>query len=263
MCLEFLYPEAKKKAITFSYDDGQVYDERLIDIFNKYHMKATFHLNSGTLNKEGYVKSNALKELYKGHEVACHGKNHKYLGQLTKEQLINEIWEDRKNLEGYIEQPVVGMSYAFGEYSMGIKQTLAQLGIKYSRTVESTQGFGIPGDFMCWHPTCHHNDSIMEKADVFLNMPEYMKIPLFYIWGHSFEFARENNWHVIEKFCEKVSFKEDVWYATNLEIEHYINAMRHVTVSTDEKMYINNADISIWAEYEGQVIELKPGYTKL
>ena len=263
MSLDFLYPEAKRKAITFSYDDGQVYDERLVEIFNKHKLKGTFHLNSGTLNKDGFVKSSQLQVLYKGHEVACHGKNNKYLAQLTKEQMINEIWEDRRNLEGYMEYPVVGMSYAFGEYSSDLKQVLMCLGIKYSRTVQSTQGFGIPSDFLCWHPTCHHNNQIMEKAETFINTPGYMKMPLFYIWGHSFEFERENNWSVIENFCEKISFQEDVWYATNLEIEHYINAMRHIIVSTDGKMYINNADISVWAEYEGRAIELRPGYNKL
>ena len=30
MGIEFLYPNGKKKAITFSYDDGQTYDEDLV-----------------------------------------------------------------------------------------------------------------------------------------------------------------------------------------------------------------------------------------
>ena len=42
----------KMKAITFSYDDGVTQDKRLIEIFNKYGLKATFNLNSGLLGKE-------------------------------------------------------------------------------------------------------------------------------------------------------------------------------------------------------------------
>ena len=34
-----------KKALTFSYDDGVTQDIRLIEIFNKYNLKATFNLN--------------------------------------------------------------------------------------------------------------------------------------------------------------------------------------------------------------------------
>ena len=263
MGIEFLYPNGKKKAITFSYDDGQIYDEDLVELFNRYNVKGTFHLNSGSLDKNGFVKSSELQEIYRGHEVACHGKDHKYLLQLTKEQLVTEIWEDRRNLEVYINQPVIGMSYAFGEYSNEVMQVLGNLGIKYSRTVQSTQGFGVPSNFMLWHPTCHHNEISMDKVNTFLDVPGYMRMPLFYIWGHSFEFARENNWEVIERFCERISGKEDTWYATNLEIEHYINAIRHMIVSVDQQTYINNSDTSVWAEYEGQLIELKPGYTKL
>ena len=37
----------KKKAVTFSYDDGVEQDRRLIALFNKYGMKATFNQKSG------------------------------------------------------------------------------------------------------------------------------------------------------------------------------------------------------------------------
>ena len=39
----------KKKAITFSFDDGVSQDIRLIELFNKYGLKGTFNLNSGFL----------------------------------------------------------------------------------------------------------------------------------------------------------------------------------------------------------------------
>ncbi len=37
--MEYLYPGGLAKAITFSYDDGQVYDRRLIEIFNQAGFK--------------------------------------------------------------------------------------------------------------------------------------------------------------------------------------------------------------------------------
>ena len=48
--MEYLYPGGLAKAITFSYDDGQVYDRRLIEIFNQAGFKGTFHLTSGNLD---------------------------------------------------------------------------------------------------------------------------------------------------------------------------------------------------------------------
>jgi peptidoglycan/xylan/chitin deacetylase (PgdA/CDA1 family) len=35
----------KKKAITFSFDDGVLQDIRTIEILDKYGLKATFNLN--------------------------------------------------------------------------------------------------------------------------------------------------------------------------------------------------------------------------
>ena len=41
-----------RKALTFSYDDGIEQDRKLVDIFNKYGMKATFNLNTGIQSNE-------------------------------------------------------------------------------------------------------------------------------------------------------------------------------------------------------------------
>ena len=41
----------KYKALTFSFDDGNFDDIRLIKIMNKYGIKGTFNINSGK-NKE-------------------------------------------------------------------------------------------------------------------------------------------------------------------------------------------------------------------
>ena len=67
----------KMKAITFSYDDGVTQDKRLIEIFDKYDLKATFNLNSELLGKDGSLirdnklvshiknKPGEIKEIYK------------------------------------------------------------------------------------------------------------------------------------------------------------------------------------------------------
>lgn len=35
MTVQFLFPEGKRQALTFSYDDAQIHDRRLVDIFNQ------------------------------------------------------------------------------------------------------------------------------------------------------------------------------------------------------------------------------------
>ena len=49
------FPEFRRKAVTLSYDDGTIYDEKLIGILNQYGLKATFNLNSGLFFPEGGV----------------------------------------------------------------------------------------------------------------------------------------------------------------------------------------------------------------
>ena len=42
--IEFLFPEGKDKAVTFSYDDAQIYDRRLVSIFDQYGMLSLIHI---------------------------------------------------------------------------------------------------------------------------------------------------------------------------------------------------------------------------
>ena len=81
-----LFPQGKRKAFTLSYDDGITQDRRLVELFNEYHVKATFNLNPGLFGRKGtvaagkkevpHVKVDAQEAavLYKGHETAAHGQ---------------------------------------------------------------------------------------------------------------------------------------------------------------------------------------------
>ena len=101
--MRFVYPKGLRKALTFSYDDGQVYDRRLAELFRSHGMKATFHLNSGSLDphsgNETFVGVEELKTVYDGHEIACHGVQHRNPTGLTRQQLLFELQADRKTLE--------------------------------------------------------------------------------------------------------------------------------------------------------------------
>ena len=71
-----------KKIITFSFDDGTVYDEPLIKMLNKYGLKATFNINTGLIpnvnqnDHTKYLSFEKMKQLYVGHELAAHGYKH-------------------------------------------------------------------------------------------------------------------------------------------------------------------------------------------
>lgn len=261
--MRFLYPGGLRKALTFSYDDGQIFDRRLAEILRSHGMKGTFHLNSGRLDpgrgNDTFVGAEELTETYAGHEIACHGVDHRYPTLLTEQQLVLEIQEDRKTLEKLTGGLVQGMSYAYGNYDDGVIRVAKALGIKYSRTVNSTGSFFPPADFMQWHPTCHHNDSLPERGDSFLNVPDFVELPLMYVWGHSYEFGYSGDWSIIEDFVEKMAGKEDIWYATNMEIYTYINAVRQQEFSADGNTMYNPTAVGVWVSTREGCLEVKPG----
>ncbi len=264
--MRFEFPNGKRKALTFSYDDGQIFDRKLVEIFNKYGMKATFHLNSGILGVdrgfEAFVTREEVAELYKGHEVAVHGVQHKGLTGLSKHQMILELEDDRKALEALTGTMVQGMSYAFGAYNGDVIEVARSLGIKYSRTVNNTNGFFPPADFMAWNPTCHHDGDLEGLAERFLNMPSWEELPVLYVWGHSYEFGRKNDYSVIEQFAEKLAGKEDTWYATNIEICEYIEATRKQEFSADGLTMKNPTALTVYVSTKEGLIEVKPGECK-
>lgn len=254
MKFDILFPEGKTKACTFSYDDGQIFDRRLAALFDAYQLKATFHLNSGSIGRDSYVGWDELKEIYKNHEVSCHGYSHPYFTQLSKGSIVEEILEDKKCLEAAVKYPVRGMSYPYGIYSDKLIESAKVLGMEYSRTVEDTNSFGLPVDFMKWHPTCHHNKASDALVEQFLNPPGYMRLPLFYIWGHSFEFDRENSWSKIEGLCEKLAHHKDTWYATNIEIKDYISAFRGLVCSAEQNILYNPSGIPVYLKANEKII---------
>lgn len=255
-----MYPEGKTQALTMSYDDGVVEDRQLIEIFNRYNIKGTFHLNAGFLGKSNKIAATELAGLYKGHEVSCHGFTHPCFDRISRAEIIREILEDRQELEKLTAYPVRGMSYPFGVWSPETLEALKTLDIVYSRTVLSTGKFLIPEDFLLWHPTCHHNDKLMERATNFKNNPR--NFALFYVWGHAYEFDRQNNWDIIEEFCSFIANDPMVWYATNIEIYDYIMVMKRLEFSADSSMVRNPSAMPAWLSVDGEAVKIMPGELK-
>lgn len=252
-----LYPQGKLRALTMSYDDGRDHDRRLVEIFNRHGIKGTFHLNSGKFGREGYITADEVAALYAGHEVSVHTLTHPFLELTATEEAVYEVMEDRRNLEALVGYPVRGMSYPFGTYNEKVINQLRGLGIVYSRTTKATNGFGIPDDFLTWHPTCHHKGDIMAKLEGFRK--RHWPGALLYIWGHSYEYANDDNWQLIEDFCAAAGGDEKTWYATNIEIYDYVMAQRALTLSADRTMAYNPSAISVWVGVDGEPVECRAG----
>lgn len=261
------FPGFKDKAVTFSYDDGQIHDRRLVDIFNQYGLKCTFNLNSGWLD-DNHVQPSEFKSLYldSSHEIAVHGLHHQPPVGLPELLVTQDIIEDRKNLEKYTGRIIRGAAYPYGAYNDIVVESLRACGISYCRTINATGSFEIPTDWIRLRPTCHHNDPLLDFADKFLAPPLspafwFNNPKLFYVWGHSFEFANNNNWHIIEDFAKKIGNRDDIWYATNIEIFDYVTAFDRLEFSADASLVYNPSAIDVYIDYNYHKLVIPAGKT--
>ena len=227
--------QGKMKAITFSYDDGVTQDIRLIELLNKYGLKSTFNLNSQLLFHKGILSRNGLriahykvhpqdvKEIYAGHEVAAHTLTHPLLTRCEDDEVIRQVEQDRLNLSELVGYEVVGMAYPGG--GVNNDERVADLikkntGIRYSRTIVTTNSFDPQDDLYRFDPTAFHLDfeTLMQLGREFLALkPDTPK--LFYIWGHSYEMDYgADYWVRLEEFFKLISNKEDIFYGTNREV---------------------------------------------
>ena len=108
-----------------------------------------------------------------------------------------------------------------------------------------------------------YNPKLMELAKNFAeNVPDNIgKNWMFYLWGHSFEFDGNNNWEVIENFAEYIGGREDIWYATNIEIYDYVMAYEQLQVSVDRSLVYNPTAIKLWFAEKGKTYCVAPDET--
>ena len=268
------FPEGRSKVLTLSYDDGVEQDIRLMQIMLRHGLKGTFNLNSGQYAEEGAVfpentlfrplSRNAALKLYKnsGMEVAVHGVHHPFLEQLPRNLCTYEVLQDRIQLERDYDVIVRGMAYPWGTYSDDVVETLRCCGIAYSRTVEHTEKFDLPADWLRLPSTCRHtNPRLMELAKRFVEGKVTYAPWMFYLWGHSYEFERDDNWSVIEEFAAYMGGREEIWYATNIQIYDYVTAYQQLVFSMDRRRVYNPTAQPMFFETDKTIYRVGSGET--
>lgn len=268
------FPGGKAKAFTMSYDDGVQQDVRLIEIMRKNGVKGTFNIGAGLFAEEGTVypegqvhRRMTLNECLKAYEgddieVAIHGYTHPFLESLPTATAVMEIIADRKGLEDAFGAIIRGMAYPFGTYSDEVVDILRLCGVAYSRTVESRLNFNMPKDWLRLGATCHHRDpKLMELCETFVTGKVNRDPWLFYLWGHAYEFEGADNWHVIEEFLEAIGHKDDIWYATNIEIYDYVKASEKLIFSADGSIAQNPTSTDVWMEVDGKIVHFPAAAT--
>ncbi len=269
--MRMLFPGGKNKALTFSYDDGVEQDKRLVTLMRESGVKGTFNLNSSLFAEEGtvYPKGQVHRRMTKAQclatytddvcEIAAHGATHPFLESVPTSLAALDVLRDRVQLEDMFSRQVRGMAYPYGTHSDALVDALRLSGIDYARTVHAHHGFALPRDWLRLGATCHHKDAaLMELLEAFLQ-GKPREPWLFYLWGHAYEFEADDNWDIIERFLAAVRGREDVWFATNIEVYNACRAYDRLLFSADGRLVSNPSADTVWLSADGQTFSLAGG----
>lgn len=277
------FPEGKLKAVTFSYDDGVRQDIRFAEMLTAHGLKGTFNVNTAFVPEQdgqGRISYAEMKTYIrdKGHEIAVHGDCHRAPCLQRPIDGIRDVLDCRIKLENELDMIIRGMAYPDSGIRLNqpgasdyekVKSYLSDLGIAYSRTLAGdNDSFDLPCDPYAWMPSAHHNNpkifEYIEKFNATNESTLYVSrksAKLFYIWGHTYEFDKDNSWDRIEKICDQLGGKDDVWYATNIEIIDYIEAYKSLRFSADERICYNPTLQKIWFWMDNRMYSVAPGET--
>lgn len=224
----------KKKAVTFSFDDGVSQDIRLIELLDKYGLKCTFNLNSGFLGLDGTLDRNGhtvrhdkiardkIKDVYKNHEIAVHTVMHPFLPSLNEQEIINQVENDRLALGEICGYEVISMAYPCGGENNDDRVAeiiKSNTGVRFARGLESTYSFDLQDNLLRFKPTVYYIEDCLDTVvDQFLSL-DRDEPALLYIWGHSYEMDAEYiSWEKFEEVLKRLSGHDDIFYGTNREI---------------------------------------------
>ncbi|MBR2466377.1 MAG: polysaccharide deacetylase family protein [Clostridia bacterium] len=178
---------------------------------------------------------------------------------------------DVKNYIRFTRECTASIKEVFGAQKIGFvwpfgRQNSAELfellkkepfyGIRQGGETEDKTNFAIPADRYTWSFNAIHS-SLLSVAEKFKNYPDDGALKTFIFGAHSIDFENAEKWCDLEKFARDFGNRpEKYWYATNVEIFDYEDAVKALTV-TDEKIE-NPTDIAVYVTVDGEKTVIPP-----
>ena len=209
------------KYFILSIDDGTIYDEKVIAILNRHHIKGTFNLNSGLDDFVWYdegrpVRRNSLPNsigLYQNHEVASHSLTHPHLTSCHDDHIGYEVGVDKENLERIFHRPVTSFAFPFEDFDeRSINRIKAIDGFSAIRVSAIDPSFRFPVD------PFHIQITSLDIRDALNKFPEFLEdegAELFVFVSHGYDFEFNNTYDLLEELCNQVEGSDVISIFTN------------------------------------------------
>lgn len=202
------------KYFILSIDDGTIYDEKVIAILNRHHIKGTFNLNSGLDDFIWYNEGRPVRRLslpdnvglYHGHEVASHSLTHPHLTECDNDHIGYEVGVDKENLERIFGKLVTSFAFPFEDFDeRAIERIKAIGGFAAIRVSEIDPSFQFPSDPYHIKITSLDVRDAIEKFPLFVSDPN---AKLFVFVSHGYDFEFNGTYNLLEILCEMVEKSE-------------------------------------------------------
>ena len=212
--------------VSFSWDDGSVFDIKLAELMLKHNIMATFFIPTTNL-EQAFIKQQEIKEIYNmDMQIGGHTVSHKYLIDIPKKDIENEIRDNKLYLEDIIEENIDIFCYPGGFYNEYIENITKQyykrarsaktmrFNIQRSFTIDTTFHFYNRGIKSIFKNTLQNDKKeifTISKYFLFDTFNYYKNILLnlnnnkdynIHIWGHGWEIEKHNLWYKLKEFLK-------------------------------------------------------------
>ena len=106
----------------------------------------------------------------------------------------------------------------------------------------------------------------VRRADVYPRVSEHMDDIIHMVEklienGHAYQLDAYHDWEGLESFFKKLGNREDIWYASNIEICQYILAVRSLVYSSTGDYIFNPTCTDVWLMIDGRPYQIPSGKT--
>ena len=152
------------------------------------------------------------------------------------------------------------MAYPYGDFNHRVIEVLRRLGIAYSRTTAVANPCFPVAEPLAWPATGHqYTDKLTDRFTALYENQNSRGV--FFIWGHTYEFDRKNDWPSLERIYKPLAGKPDVWYCTNLELFDYEAARQRIVIAANRATAFNPSAQPVTLKADGRLLDVPGGQT--
>ena len=216
-----------------SWDDGHPLDMRIATLLSKYRLAGTFYVP--IRNSEGYpvLSPLELRQLASEFEIGGHSLDHLRLTKLSRNEIVRQVADGKRELEQLTGGPVAGFCYPGGKLNHCVSGIVRSAGFEYARTTENFRcdmagsefclpttiqlyrhpkstlfrNFALKGNWMSRYPTffiAQREDSLVARISAISEHVAHNN-GILHVWGHSWEIDKHGLWTDLELIFKVLS----------------------------------------------------------